>query len=140
MRHRKAGRKLNRTTSHRSAMMRNIVTSLLEHERIVTTLPKAKEVRRAAEKMITLGKRGDLHARRLAVAYIRSKSIVSKLFDKLAQQYAARPGGYTRIIRTGFRIGDAAPMAVIELVNYELLPASAETQASEDGSSESMQV
>jgi len=119
MRHRKAGRKLNRTTSHRTAMMRNIVTSLLEHERIVTTLPKAKEVRRAAEKMITLGKRGDLHARRLAAAYIRSKSIVSKLFDKLGQQYAERPGGYTRIIRTGRRIGDAASMAVIELVGYE---------------------
>jgi large subunit ribosomal protein L17 len=110
------------------AMMRNIVTSLLEHERIVTTLPKAKEVRRAAEKMITLGKRGDLHARRQAAAYIRSKSIVTKLFDKLAPQYAERPGGYTRIIRTGNRPGDAAPMALIELVNYEE-PASEQSQS-----------
>lgn len=119
MRHRKAGRKLNRSASHRSAMMRNIVTSLLEHERISTTVPKAKEVRRVAEKMITLGKRGDLHARRQAMSYIRSKDIVAKLFDKLSEQYADRQGGYTRIIRTGIRSGDAAPMAIIELVGYE---------------------
>jgi large subunit ribosomal protein L17 len=119
MRHRSAGRKLNRDSAHRLAMLRNIVTSLLEHERIVTTLPKAKEVRRAAEKMITLGKRGDLHAKRQAAAYIRSKGIVTKLFNELAPQYAQRPGGYTRIIRTGTRPGDAAPMALIELVNYE---------------------
>jgi large subunit ribosomal protein L17 len=119
MRHRSAGRKLNKSSSHRLAMLRNIVTSLLEHERIVTTLPKAKEVRRAAEKMITLGKRGDLHARRQAAAYIRSKSIVTKLFDTLSPQYTTRQGGYTRIIRTGTRPGDAAPMALIELVNYE---------------------
>ena len=119
MRHRKAGRKLNRSASHRSAMLRNIVTSLLEHERISTTVPKAKEVRRVAEKMITLGKRGDLHARRQAMAYIRSKDIVAKLFDKLSEQYADRQGGYIRIIRTGIRPGDAAPMAIIELVGYE---------------------
>ena len=119
MRHRKSGRKLSRNSAHRMAMLRNIVTSLLEHERIVTTLPKAKEARREAEKMITLGKRGDLHARRQAAAYIRSKSIVTKLFDTLAPQYAERPGGYTRIIRTGNRPGDAAPMALIALVNYE---------------------
>lgn len=119
MRHKKAGRKLNRTASHRSAMMRNIVTSLLEHERISTTVPKAKEARRVAEKMITLGKRGDLHARRQAMAFIRSKDIVAKLFDKLSEQYADRQGGYTRIIRTGVRSGDAAPMAIIELVGYE---------------------
>ncbi len=119
MRHRKAGRKLNRTAAHRKAMLRNIVTSLLEHERIVTTVPKAKEARRVTEKMITLGKRGDLHARRQAMAYIRSKGIVTKLFDEISSQYADRQGGYTRIIRTGNRYGDAAPMAIVELVGYE---------------------
>jgi len=119
MRHRKAGRKLNRTPAHRKAMLRNIVTSLLEHERIVTTVPKAKEARRVTEKMITLGKRGDLHARRQAMAYIRSKGIVAKLFDEISSQYADRQGGYTRIIRTGNRYGDAAPMAIVELVGYE---------------------
>ncbi len=119
MRHRKAGRKLNRTAAHRKAMLRNMVTSLLEHERIVTTVPKAKETRRVAEKMITLGKRGDLHARRQALAYIRSREVVAKLFDELSTQYADRNGGYTRIIRTGNRYGDAAPMAIVELVGYE---------------------
>lgn len=119
MRHRKAGRKLNRTTAHRKAMLRNMVTSLLEHERIVTTVPKAKEARRVADKMITLGKRGDLHARRQALAYIRSNEVVDKLFNDLSEQYMDRQGGYTRIIRTGTRAGDAAPMAIIELVNYQ---------------------
>lgn len=119
MRHRKAGRKLNRNAAHRKAMLRNMVTSLIEHERIVTTVPKAKETKRIAEKMITLGKRGDLHARRQAMAYIRSKSIVTKLFDEISEQYADRQGGYTRIIRTGNRYGDAAPMAIVELVGYE---------------------
>jgi large subunit ribosomal protein L17 len=118
MRHRKTGRKLGRTSSHRTAMMRNIVTSLLDMERIVTTVPKAKEVRRVAEQMITLGKRGDLHARRQAMSYIQSKAVVAKLFDQLSNQYADRQGGYTRIIRTGTRLGDAAPMAIIELVGY----------------------
>ncbi len=119
MRHRKAGRKLGRTAAHRKAMLRNMVTALLEHERIVTTVPKAKEARRMAEKMITLGKRGDLHARRQALAYIRSRDIVAKLFDEISAQYADRQGGYTRIIRTGTRSGDAAPMAIVELVGYE---------------------
>lgn len=119
MRHRKAGRKLNRTTAHRKAMLRNMVTSLLEHERIVTTVPKAKEARRVADKMITLGKRGDLHARRQALAYIRSDEVVNKLFNELSEQYSERQGGYTRIIRTGTRVGDAAPMAIIELVDYQ---------------------
>jgi len=119
MRHKIVGRKLGRNASHRKAMFRNMVTSLLEHERIVTTVPKAKEVRRVAEKMITLGKRGDLHARRRAMTYIRSKAVVAKLFDDLSEQYADRQGGYTRIIRTGTRSGDAAPMAIIELVGYE---------------------
>ncbi len=131
MRHRKAGRKLGRVTSHRTAMLRNMVSSLLEHERIVTTVPKAKEARRVADQMITLGKRGDLHARRQALAYIRSKSVVAKLFDELSGQYADRQGGYTRIVRTGFRAGDAAPMAILELVNYKdepLQPAEAQEQ------------
>jgi large subunit ribosomal protein L17 len=95
-----------------------MVTSLLDQERIVTTVAKAKEARRVAEQMITLGKKGDLHARRQALAYIRSKSVVAKLFDQLSSQYAERQGGYTRIIRTGTRMGDAAPMAILELVDY----------------------
>ena len=119
MKHKVAGRKLGRNPAHRKAMLRNLVTSLLEHERIVTTVPKAKEARKIADKMITLGKRGDLHARRQAMAYIRTKTIVAKLFDKLSEQYADRQGGYTRIIRTGTRHGDAAPMAIVELVGYE---------------------
>lgn len=135
MRHRTAGRKLNKSSSHRLAMLRNMVTSLLEHERIVTTLPKAKELRKAAEKMITLGKRGDLHARRQAASYVRSKALVTKLFNDLAPQYADRQGGYTRIIRTGVRPGDTAPMALIELVNYEA-PAPAAPKAQEQSSSE----
>lgn len=119
MRHRKAGRRLGRTTAHREAMLRNMVTSLLHEERIVTTVSKAKEARRIADQMITLGKRGDLHARRQAMAYIRSKEVVAKLFDQLGTQYADRNGGYTRIIRTGNRLGDAAPMAILELVEYK---------------------
>ena len=118
MRHRKAGRRLGRNSSHQKAMMRNMVTSLLEHERIVTTTPKAKELRKLADKMITLGKRGDLHARRQALSVIRSKKVVDKLFTKLKEEYMGRNGGYTRIIRTGNRSGDAASMAIIELVNY----------------------
>jgi len=118
MRHRKAGRRLGRNSSHLQATMRNMVTALLEHERIVTTTPKAKELRKLADKMITLGKRGDLHARRQALAVIQSKEVVAKLFTKLRDEYMDRNGGYTRIIRTGNRNGDAAPMAIIELVNY----------------------
>ena len=118
MRHRKSGRALGRTSSHRRAMLRNMVTSLIEHERIVTTTPKAKELRKVADKMITLAKRGDLHARRQALSYMQDNKVVAKLFDSLVSQYMDRNGGYTRIIRTGNRIGDAAPMAIIELVNY----------------------
>ncbi len=131
MKHKVAGRKLGRNPSHRKAMLRNIVTSLLEHERIVTTVPKAKEVRRIAEKMITLGKRGDLHARRQALSYIRTREIVAKLFDELSEQYADRQGGYTRIIRTGTRYGDAAPMAIVELVGYEEIVEEPETDEAE---------
>jgi len=119
MRHAKSGRKLGRTSSHREAMFRNMVTSLFEHERIVTTEQKAKELRPIAEKMITLAKRGDLHARRQALSYIRSNSVVAKLFDQIQGQFADRNGGYTRIIRTGNRHGDSASMAIIELVTYK---------------------
>ena len=119
MRHRKAGNRLGRTTSHRQAMFRNMVTSLFEHERIITTTPKAKELRKVADKMMTLAKRGDLHARRQALSYIRDKKIVAKLFDQLKDEYMDRNGGYTRIIRTGNRLGDAAEMSIIELVNYQ---------------------
>ncbi len=118
MRHKKAGKRLGRTASHKKAMIRNMVTSLLEHERIVTTVPKAKEVRRIADKMITLGKRGDLHARRQALSFIRDSAVVAKLFEGLKDEYMERNGGYTRIIRTGQRQGDAADMAILELVNY----------------------
>lgn len=118
MRHKMAGNRLGRNTSHREAMIRNMVTSLLAHERIVTTAAKAKEVRKVADKMITLAKRGDLHARRQALAVVRDKAVVAKLFDKLRADYLERNGGYTRIIRTGNRLGDAAEMAIIELVNY----------------------
>lgn len=119
MRHNNAGRKLGRTSSHREAMFRNMVTSLFEHERIITTKEKAKELRPIAEKMITLAKRGDLHARRQALGFIRSKGVVDKLFSSIQEQFAGRSGGYTRIILTGVRHGDAAQMAIIELVGYE---------------------
>jgi len=119
MRHKISVRKLGRTSSHRDAMFRNMVTSLFEHERIVTTREKAKELRPIAEKMITLAKRGDLHARRQALSYIRSKDIVEKLFTDIQEQFADRKGGYTRILQTGVRKGDNASMAIIELVGYE---------------------
>ncbi len=119
MRHKKSGRKLGRTSTHREAMFRNMVTSLFEHERIVTTKEKAKELRPIAEKMITLAKRGDLHARRQALSYIKSEDVVTKLFTEIQEQFADRNGGYTRIIQTGVRQGDAASMAIIELVGYE---------------------
>lgn len=119
MRHNNAGRKLGRTSSHREAMFRNMVTSLFEHERIITTKEKAKELRPIAEKMITLAKRGNLHARRQALSFIRSKGVVDKLFGSIQEQFADRAGGYTRIILTGVRHGDAAQMAIIELVGYE---------------------
>ena len=119
MRHRHSGRKLGRTGSHRMAMLRNMVTSFLDKEKIITTVPKAKELRPFAEKIITLGKQESLHARRRALAIIRKKSVVHKLFDTLAPRYADRHGGYTRIIRLGYRKGDSAEMALIELVDGE---------------------
>ncbi len=117
MRHRKSGKRLGRTASHRKALFRNMVTSLLQHERIRTTDAKAKELRGLAERMITLGKRGDLHARRQALSVIRSKEIASKVFGELAERYRERPGGYTRVIKLGHRQGDAAAVSIIELVD-----------------------
>jgi large subunit ribosomal protein L17 len=117
MRHLKQGRKLGRTTAHRKALLRNLATALLEHERIITTAPKAKELRRVADKLITLGKRGDLHARRQALQVVHSHVVVQKLFGDIAPRLAERQGGYTRILRLGYRPGDAAAMAMIELVD-----------------------
>jgi large subunit ribosomal protein L17 len=123
MRHRVGGRKLGRKTPHRISMFRNMVTSLLEHERIRTTLPRAKSIRPIAERMITLGKRETLHARRQALAFIKDPAVVSKLFSTLAPRFADRSGGYTRIIRLGFRDGDGAQMALLELIGSEFTPA-----------------
>ena len=119
MRHRKGPRKLNRTSSHRKAMFANMSTALVKHEQIVTTLPKAKELRSIVDKLITLGKRGDLHARRQALSTIKDRALVEKLFSTLAERYADRPGGYTRVLKAGFRYGDSAPMAIIELVDRD---------------------
>ena len=119
MRHRQSGRKLNRTSSHRKSLFKNMAQALLKHEQIVTTLPKAKELKRVVEKLITLGKKGNLHSRRLAFNQIRDKDMVSKLFDILAKRYSDRKGGYTRVLKAGFRYGDSAPMAVIELVDRD---------------------
>ncbi len=120
MRHRRAGRRLNRTASHRRALFANMAAALIKHEQIVTTLPKAKELRRFADRMITLAKRGNLHSRRLAVARIRDEAMVKKLFDILGPRYKERSGGYTRVLKAGYRYGDSAPMAVIELVDRDL--------------------
>ena len=119
MRHGVAGRKLGVTSSHRLAMFRNMACALIKHEQITTTLPKAKELRPVAEKLITLGKRGGLHARRQAYAELRDDRIVAKLFTTLSDRYKARPGGYTRVLKAGVRYGDAADMAVIELVDRD---------------------
>jgi large subunit ribosomal protein L17 len=119
MRHRMGARKLNRTSSHRKAMFSNMAVSLLTHEQITTTLPKAKELRRVADKMITLGKRGTLHTRRQAFSFLRDDEAVLKLFGTLADRYKERSGGYTRVLKAGYRYGDNAPMAVIELVDRD---------------------
>ena len=129
MNHRKTGRKLGRTSSHRKALFRNMVTSLFEHEQICTTDAKAKELRGVAERMITLGKKGTLHARRQALETIRSKDVTSKVFDELAERYRERPGGYTRVIKVGRRAGDAAPMSIIELVDRDVKSATTEESA-----------
>ncbi len=119
MRHGVSGRKLNKTTSHRKAMFANMAAALIKHEQITTTLPKAKELRPYVEKLVTLGKKGGLHNRRQAYAVLRDDVMVTKLFGVLATRYATRPGGYTRVLRAGFRYGDAAPMAVIEFVDRD---------------------
>jgi len=119
MRHGIAHRKLNRTTTHRKAMLANMAASLIEHEQIVTTLPKAKELAPFMDKLITLAKRGDLHGRRHAMSKVRNEAQVKKLFDTLGDRYTERSGGYTRVLKAGFRHGDNAPMAVIELVDRD---------------------
>ena len=119
MRHRYSGRKLNRTSQHRQMLFRNMAQALIKHEQIVTTLPKAKELRPVVERLITLGKRGDLHARRLAHARLRDDAMTRKLFEVLGPRYQERNGGYTRVMKAGFRYGDSAPMAVIELVDRD---------------------
>jgi large subunit ribosomal protein L17 len=119
MRHGMSGRKLNRTSSHRKAMFANMVVALLKHEQIKTTLPKAKDLRPIAEKIISLGKSGTLHDRRRAFAMLRDDAVVAKLFSTLAERYKARPGGYCRVLKAGFRYGDSAPMAIIELVDRD---------------------
>ena len=129
MRHLNYGRKLSRNTAHRRSLLRNLVTSLILEERIETTVPKAKAARGIAEEMITLGKRGDLHARRLAAAYFLAAPAVKKLFEDVAKRYTARNGGYTRVVRTGWRKGDGADTAVLELIGTEVLQQRAEARA-----------
>jgi large subunit ribosomal protein L17 len=119
MRHRNSGRKLNRTAEHRKALFANMAAALIKHEQIVTTLPKAKDLRGVVERLITLAKRGDLHARRLAVSRLRDEAMVSKLFETIGPRYKDRAGGYTRVLKAGFRYGDSAPVAVIELVDRD---------------------
>ena len=120
MRHGKVHRKFNRTAEHRKAMFANMAAALIKHEQIITTLPKAKELRPIVEKLVTLGKRGDLHARRQAIAEIRDVPMVRKLFDVLGPRYKERQGGYTRVLKAGFRYGDSAPVAVIEFVDRDV--------------------
>lgn len=139
MRHGIAHRKLNRTTSHRKAMLANMAASLIEHEQIVTTLPKAKELAPFMDKLITLAKRGDVHGRRLAMSRVRNETQVKKLFDTLGGRYTERDGGYTRVLKAGFRHGDNAPMAVIELVDRDPAAKGAADRArldAEDGMTE----
>jgi large subunit ribosomal protein L17 len=139
MRHGMAGRKLNRTSAHRKAMFANMAASLIKHEQIKTTLPKAKDLRPYVERLVTLGKRGGLHARRQALSILRDEVMTAKLFGTLAERYASRNGGYTRVLKAGFRHGDSAPMAVIEFVDRDLSakgqdsgPKQNETEAEEE--------
>jgi large subunit ribosomal protein L17 len=120
MRHNKSGKRLGRNTPHRTAMLRNMVTSLFDHEKITTTDARAKELRKVVDRMITLGKRGDLHARRQVLSVIRDQKIVAKLFDQIGPRYKDRPGGYTRIVKIGSRLGDNAPQSIIALVEEEI--------------------
>lgn len=136
MRHGKSGRKLNRTSSHRKAMFANMAASLIKHEQIVTTLPKAKEMKPIIDKLITLGKRGDLHARRQAISQIRDVAMVRKLFETLGERYKDRQGGYCRVLKAGYRYGDSAPMAVIELVDRDQAARGAEDRARAEAAEE----
>lgn len=131
MRHRKSGRKLNRNSSHRKAMFRNMSASLLEHEVIRTTLPKAKELRRKAEPLITLAKEDSVANRRLAFSRLRDRDVVTKLFNELGPRYKSRPGGYLRILKCGFRSGDNAPMAIVELVDRPVVAEEVKETASD---------
>ena len=133
MRHRKSGRKLNRTSSHRKAMFANMAASLIQHEQIITTLPKAKELRPVVDKLVTLAKKGDLASRRLAISRVRDVAIVRKLFDTIGPRYEDRNGGYTRVLRAGYRYGDSAPMAVIEFVDRDETAKGAEDRARLEG-------
>ena len=128
MRHKVAGRGLGRNCGHRKALLRNMVTSLFEHQRIETTLAKAREVRKIAERLVTLGVRGDQHARRQVMSYVYTKSAVGKLFNDIAPRMKGRPGGYLRILKTRFRPGDCAQMSVVEFVDYENVKAAAEAE------------
>jgi len=129
MRHGKSGRKLNRTASHRRAMFANMAASLIRHEQIATTLPKAKDLRPVVEKLVTLAKRGDLHARRQAISQLRDLGMVKKLFETIGPRYQSRNGGYTRVLKAGFRYGDSAPLAVIEFVDRDRDAKGAEDRA-----------
>jgi large subunit ribosomal protein L17 len=129
MRHRKSGRKLNRDSSHRKAMFANLAASLIKHEQIVTTLPKAKDLRPIVEKLVTLAKRGDLHARRQAISSLRDVGTVKKLFETLGPRYKDRSGGYTRVLKAGYRYGDSAAVAVIEFVDRDTAAKGAEDKA-----------
>jgi large subunit ribosomal protein L17 len=131
MRHRKRLVRLSRTSSHRKAMFRNMVTSLLREERVETTVTKAKECRRVAERMITFAKRGDIHARRQVARVVRDNEVIQKLFEEIGPRYTERPGGYTRILKTGFRAGDNAPMSILELVDSPAPGAKAEEEVEE---------
>lgn len=131
MRHRKINPKLGRTTSHRKALIRNMVTALLREERITTTVPKAKEARRWVERVITRAKRGDIHARRMVARTVQDNDVLKKLFDDVAPRFATRPGGYTRILKTGYRAGDNAPLSILELLGSELKTPAPELEAPE---------
>lgn len=131
MRHNKSGKRLGRNSSHRTAMLRNMVTSLIEHEKITTTDARAKELRKLVDRMITLGKRGDLHARRQALSVMRDSKVVAKLFEQVGPRFKERPGGYTRIIKLGVRAGDNAPLSIIELVEEEFTPRAARVAGAE---------
>ena len=136
MRHRKSGRKLNRSSSHRKAMFANLAASLIRHEQITTTLPKAKDLRPIVEKLVTLAKRGGLHARRQAIAEIGDRELVRKLFDTIGPRYKERNGGYLRVLKAGFRYGDSAPMAVIEFVDRDPDAKGAEDRARHEAETE----